>query len=68
METMRQYVVRRAFQVKRYREIAEANDVGYEWLCKLARNAIKQPGADRIEKLHRFYRSLESNGKSRRRS
>jgi hypothetical protein len=66
METMREYVVRRAFEHKRYRQVADENEVGYEWLCKLARNAIRAPGSDRIEKLHRYYRSLESNGKKRR--
>lgn len=67
METMLQYVVRRAFEVKRYRRVAEETDVGYEWLCKLARDEIKEPGAIKIERLHRYYSALESNGKKRRR-
>ena len=64
METMRQYVVRRAGEVKRYREVAEKTKLGYEWLCKLARDLIEQPGVDRVEKLYHYYRSLEKKRKS----
>ncbi len=64
---MREYVVRRAFEVKNYRRVAEQNNVGYWWLRSLALDRIGQPGVDNVEKLHRFYRSLESNGKNRRR-
>jgi hypothetical protein len=59
METRTQYVIRRAREVKRYREVAEACRVGYEWLCKLAQGRIKNPGSDAIERLEQHYRGLE---------
>jgi hypothetical protein len=60
METMRQYVVRRAFETKKYRLVAEETDVGYEWLRKLALNQIPNPGADKIENLYRYYKLQEA--------
>ena len=59
METMRDYVVRRAAEEKRYREVSDETEVGYEWLCKLARDEIPNPGADRIERLFYYYKRLE---------
>lgn len=60
---MRQYVVRRAFEHKQYRGVVE--DMGWddgvvEWLKKLSRDEIDNPGADRIEKLYRHYKLLET--------
>ena len=63
METMRQYVVRRAFEVKAYRRVARDSGIGeeaFEWLKILARGKIPNPGSDRIEKLFRHYKLLES--------
>lgn len=60
METMRQYVVRRAFQEKNYRQVSDENKVGFEWLRKLANDQIANPGADKIEKLYRYYKLLET--------
>jgi hypothetical protein len=60
METMKEYVIRRAFEHKRYREVSMTVDVGYEWLCKLARNEIQKPNVDDIERLWRFYKALEA--------
>jgi hypothetical protein len=58
-ETRTQYVIRRAREVKRYRKVAAASQVGYEWLCKLARGEIKNPGSEAIERLEVYYRELE---------
>ena len=68
METMAQYVIRRAFEEKGYRRVVE--DMGWddgvvEWLRKLALGLIKNPGADRIEALYRHYKLLESNRRRR---
>lgn len=59
METMREYVVRRAFEHKRYLEVSSSQKVGYEWLKKLAQGRIPNPGSDKIEKLYRHYKLLE---------
>ena len=61
METMRDYVVRRAAEHRKYKQVAEELDVGYDWLRKLARNIIPNPGSLRIEKLWRFYKLHEVN-------
>lgn len=63
METMREYVTRRAAEVKNYREVAKRAGVGEEWLKKIARDVIPNPGIDGLEKLHTYFRSLEANGK-----
>lgn len=63
METMREYVVRRAFEEKAYKRIAKDAGIGeeaWEWLKILARGKIPNPGSDRIEKLFRHYKLLES--------
>lgn len=60
-ETRTQYVIRRAREVKRFRESAAAAGVGYEWLCKLAgKKSIKGPGADPIDKCFQYYKRLEA--------
>lgn len=59
---MRNYVVRRAFEVKSYKRVARESGIGedaYEWLCKLARDEIPNPGAERIEMLFHYYKRLE---------
>lgn len=56
---MRDYVVRRAREVKRYREVSENTGVNYHWLCKLAQDEIDNPGVIDIERLHVYYRALE---------
>lgn len=38
----------------RYREVAEATGLGYEWLAKLSQGAIQDPGVNKIERLHKF--------------
>lgn len=63
MESMRDYTVRRAFAVKQYRRVARASGIGeeaYEWLCKFARGEIPNSGVDRVEKLFRYYKLLET--------
>jgi len=40
----------------RYREVAEATGLGYEWLAKLAQGVIHDPGVNKIELLNRFLR------------
>ena len=63
METMREYVVRRAGQVKRYKTVARESGIGesrWEWLKRLARGDIGNPGADSIEILYKHYKLLES--------
>ncbi len=60
---MREYAVRRAAEVKRYRQTvidAGLGESAYEWLCKFARDAIPNPGSDRVEKLYRYYKLLET--------
>ncbi len=62
METMKQYVVRRAFEHKNYRQVSLESGIGedaYEWLCKIARDEIPNPGTERIEKLYHYYKRLE---------
>jgi len=63
METMRQYVMRRASKVKRYRKHAKESGIGehaWEWLKKFANGEIGNPGSDRIETLFRHYKTLET--------
>ena len=38
----------------KYREVAAATGLGYEWIAKLAQNRISDPGVNKIETLHRF--------------
>lgn len=60
---MRDYVVRRAGEVKDYRRVVEEAGIGadaYEWLCKLARDEIPNPGSRRIETLYAYYKRLEA--------
>lgn len=69
METMTQYVIRRARQEKRYRRVVE--DMGWddgvtEWMRKLAIGKIANPGSDRIEALYRHYKLLEATSKRRK--
>lgn len=59
---MKSYVVRRAKETKRYREVAEETGVQYDWLCKLAQNAIAEPGVDKVEKLFHYYKAREGVG------
>lgn len=66
METMAQYVIRRAREEKRYRRVVK--DMGWEpgtveWMRKLALDQIKNPGSDRIEALYRHYKLLEATSK-----
>lgn len=63
-ESRKAYVIRRAREVKRYREVAAATigERGYEWLCKLARGQIPNPSHDRIECLFTHYQALERTG------
>jgi transcriptional regulator with XRE-family HTH domain len=63
METMRQYVSRRAWEMKNYREVAKKAGVGEEWLKKIARNEIPNPGIEGLEKAYNYFRSLEANGR-----
>lgn len=59
MESMKEYVVRRARQVKDYKRVAAEADVGYDWLNKIARDAIPNPGVRQIERLYHYYKRLE---------
>lgn len=56
---MTEYVVRRAAAVKDYKRVAADADVGFDWLNKLARGAIENPGSERIERLFHYYKRLE---------
>jgi hypothetical protein len=38
----------------RYREVADATGLGYEWLAKLVQGRIHDPGVNKIELLNRF--------------
>jgi hypothetical protein len=69
MESMRDYAVRRALEVKQYRKCARESGIGeeaFEWLSKFARNEIPNSGVSRVEKLYRYYKMLESQGRRRR--
>lgn len=37
-----------------YREVAEATGLGYDWINKLVQGQIKDPGVNKIERLHRY--------------
>lgn len=68
METMTQYVVRRASSVKNYKAVARSSGIGeraWEWLKKLANGEIGNPGANRIERLYRHYKLLEVKDRRR---
>lgn len=56
---MTAYVVRRAREVKDYKRVAKETEVGFDWLNKLSQGAIPNPGAERIERLHGYYKRLE---------
>lgn len=63
---MREYAIRRALQEKRYMEVVLEAGLGakaYNWICKFARNQIPNPGSDRVEKLYRYYKLLETKKK-----
>lgn len=38
----------------RYREVAEATGLGYDWINKLVQGQIKDPGVNKIERLHKY--------------
>lgn len=38
----------------RYREVADATGLGYDWINKLVQGQIKDPGVNKIERLHRY--------------
>lgn len=65
---MRNYVVRRANEEKRYRQVLEEAglDASERWLRMIAKDQIPSPGVDRMEKLYRHYKLLESNNRRRR--
>lgn len=63
METMREYAVRLAKKTKRYRAVLVESGIGegaFEWYCKFARNEIPNPGSDRVEKLYKYFKLLET--------
>ena len=53
---MRDYVVRRAREVKDYKRVAAKANVGYDWLNKIAQDAIANPGSEQIERLYKYYK------------
>ena len=65
-ETMHEYVIRRAFEVKDYRQVCLDSGLGldaYEWLRKFARGTIGNSGISRVEKLYHFYKALEASSR-----
>jgi hypothetical protein len=58
-ETMLEYVVRRAAEVKQYKRVADDTGVGYSWLTKLAQGRIPKPNYGDIETLFFYYKALE---------
>jgi hypothetical protein len=63
MESMAQYVIRRASEEKGYKRVVE--DLRWEagvveWLRKLAHGKITNPGSARIEPLYRYYKQREA--------
>jgi transcriptional regulator with XRE-family HTH domain len=62
-ETMLQYVIRRAGEVKQYHKVAKESGIGpraAEWLAKIPQGRITNPSYKRIEKLCRYYKLLEA--------
>jgi hypothetical protein len=59
MESMKEYVVRRAREVKDYKRVSSEAQVGYDWLNKIAQDAIPNPGVEQIERLYHYYKRLE---------
>ncbi len=59
MESMRNYVVRRAREEKNYRRHADAMGLDENWLSKIAQDAIPDPGVVKIEKAYHYYKGLE---------
>lgn len=64
MESMKQYVVRRAREVKDYKRVSAEAKVGYDWLNKIAQDAIENPGVSQIERLYHYYKRLEPKRKA----
>ena len=63
---MADYVIRRAGEVKKFKAVARDSGIGeeaWEWLKRLARGDIGNPGSRRIEKLYRYYKLHESNSR-----
>lgn len=59
MESMRDYVVRRAREVKDYKRVAAEVPVPYDWLNKISQNAIANPGVKNLELLFHYYKGRE---------
>lgn len=59
MEPMKSYVVRRARQVKDYKRVSAEAKVPYDWLNKIAQDAIGNPGVKNLERLYHYYKRLE---------
>lgn len=60
---MREYAVRLAKRTKQYKTVLRESGIGeaaFEWYCKFARNEIPNPGSDRVEKLYRYFKILET--------
>lgn len=38
----------------RYREVAQATGLGYDWINKLVQGQIRDPGVNKIERLHKY--------------
>jgi len=60
---MKDYVLRRAGQIKNYRRVCVESGIGedaYEWLRKFVRDQIDNPGIERIEALYHYYKLAET--------
>lgn len=66
MEPMRDYVVRRAREVKDYKRVSKEADVPYDWLNKIAQDAIENPGVKNLERLYHYYKRQEMKPPRRR--
>lgn len=51
--------MRRAAQVRRYRQVAAETGVNYHWLCKFATGRLPNPAYETVKILHDYYRALE---------
>ena len=49
-----------------WRSICTATGLDYEWLNKLARGKINDPGVNKIQKLHDHLAALEAKTKKKR--
>jgi hypothetical protein len=61
-EDLKAYVIRRAFEEKRYQHHADLTGINFHWLRKLAKGSIPNPNYNDLRTLAQHYRALERQG------